>query len=123
MLEQNPAPGLCAGIVTSLLVALLGQARVYVTLGRAKLLPAWVARVNSLTGTPVNATLLTAMTAGTLALLFDIDILAELVSIGTLAVFFLVRLHGQQRNMVLTWRCCKSCISGRAAVQGGPSGP
>jgi hypothetical protein len=76
------AAGALAGIVTSLLVSLMGQARIYVTLGRARLLPPWFARVRQASGTPVNAQLVTASTAGVLALLFDIEVLAELVSIG-----------------------------------------
>jgi len=48
------------------------------------------ARVNERTGTPINATFLTMCTAGVLALLFDIEQLAKLVSIGTLVVFTMV---------------------------------
>ena len=36
------AGGALAGITTSLLGSLLGQARIYVTLGRAHLLPPWI---------------------------------------------------------------------------------
>lgn len=53
-------------------------------------LPATQARVNPSTGTPRNATFVTMFTAGLLALLFDIEVLAELVSIGTLVVFTMV---------------------------------
>ncbi len=42
------------------------------------------ARVSPASGTPRNATFLTMGTAGCLALLLDIELLAELVSIGTL---------------------------------------
>ncbi len=48
------------------------------------------ARVDPARGTPRNATLLTMGTAGILALFFDIEVLAELVSIGTLVVFAMV---------------------------------
>ena len=53
-----------AGIVTSLLVALLGQARIYVVLGRARLLPPWLAQLHSTRQTPVHATAFTGFTAG-----------------------------------------------------------
>ena len=48
------------------------------------------ARVSERSGTPINATKVTMCTAGILALLFDIDVLSELVSIGTLMVFVMV---------------------------------
>ena len=53
-----------AGIVTSLLVALLGQARVYVVLGRSRLLPQWLASVSRKFKTPLHATIFTGITAG-----------------------------------------------------------
>lgn len=72
------------------------------------------AHVNKHTGTPINATLLTSATAGALALMFDINLLAELVSIGTLVVFFLVcagvlhhryHIHGSGANAApVIWR-------------------
>lgn len=55
---------LAAGIVTSLLVALLGQARVYVVLGRTRLLPAWLARVHPGRETPLNAAVFTGFSSG-----------------------------------------------------------
>ncbi|KAI7841378.1 hypothetical protein COHA_004996 [Chlorella ohadii] len=54
---------------------------------------AWASKIVSLgavLGTPVQATLLTGCMAATLALLLDIGVLAELVSIGTLYVFICV---------------------------------
>lgn len=38
--------GAVAGITTSLLVVLLGQARIYVTLGREHLVPIWMAKAS-----------------------------------------------------------------------------
>jgi APA family basic amino acid/polyamine antiporter len=49
------ALGALAGIMTSLLGSLLGQARIYVILGRQHLLPPWIARVSEHSGTPRNA--------------------------------------------------------------------
>jgi len=46
--------------------------------------------VNEHTGTPINATLVTAVVAGAIALLVDLDILADMVSICALFVFLLV---------------------------------
>jgi len=82
--------GAITGITTSLLVSLLGQPRIYMTMARDGLLPSWFARVHPKRGTPVNATIVTGLSAGVLALLVDIDALAQLVSIGTLCVFCFV---------------------------------
>ncbi|MEW5312473.1 MAG: hypothetical protein WDW38_004106 [Sanguina aurantia] len=84
------AAGALTGICTSLMGSLMGQSRIYVTLGRHNLLPVWLARVNPATGTPINAQLVTCVTAGFLALFLDLELLAELVSIGTLVVFAMV---------------------------------
>ena len=54
-----------AGIVTSLLASLLGQARIYVVLGREGLLPPSLAQLHPRRATPVRATWLTGASAGT----------------------------------------------------------
>ena len=46
--------------------------------------------MNERTRTPLNATFVTMCTAGIMAMLIELETLADLVSIGTLAVFFLV---------------------------------
>ncbi|UPR02210.1 amino acid/polyamine transporter [Chloropicon primus] len=82
--------GAVTGIVTALLVALLGCARIYTILGRTGLLPPSMSKISKSRGTPINATVITGMSSGLLTFLFDIEILAELVSIGTLFVFSFV---------------------------------
>lgn len=49
--------GMCAsfGILTSLLVAMLGQARYLCVLGRSRVVPVWFAGVHPATATPINA--------------------------------------------------------------------
>lgn len=49
--------GASLGIVASLLVAMLGQARYLCVIGRARLVPLWLAKVHPSTGTPLNATI------------------------------------------------------------------
>lgn len=49
--------GACLGIVASLLVAMLGQARYLCVIGRARLVPSWFAQAHPTTGTPLNATI------------------------------------------------------------------
>ncbi|KAK1580784.1 hypothetical protein Q3G72_000078 [Acer saccharum] len=47
--------GASFGILTSLLVSMLGQARYMCVIGRSSVVPAWFARVHPKTCTPVNA--------------------------------------------------------------------
>lgn len=47
--------GASFGILTSLLVAMLGQARYMCVIGRSRVVPGWFARVHPKTSTPVNA--------------------------------------------------------------------
>ncbi|KAG1354369.1 cationic amino acid transporter 6, chloroplastic-like [Cocos nucifera] len=71
--------GASLGIVASLLVAMLGQARYLCVIARARLVPLWFAKVHPSSGTPMNATIF-----------LDLDIVLEMISIGTLLVFYLV---------------------------------
>ncbi|KAK9819560.1 hypothetical protein WJX81_003898 [Elliptochloris bilobata] len=82
--------GAVTGIVTSLLVSLLGQARIYVVLGREGLLPPSLAELHTRRATPVRATWLTGASAGALALVADLETLATMVSVGALFVFLCV---------------------------------
>ncbi|KAF8032731.1 hypothetical protein BT93_D1598 [Corymbia citriodora subsp. variegata] len=52
--------GASLGIVASLLVAMLGQARYLCVIARSHLVPSWLAKVHPSTGTPLNATLFLA---------------------------------------------------------------
>ncbi|KAK9284007.1 hypothetical protein L1049_012266 [Liquidambar formosana] len=82
--------GASMGILTSLLVAMLGQARYMCVIGRSKLVPAWFARVHPKTSTPVNASAFLGIFTAAIALFTDLNVLLNLVSIGTLFVFYMV---------------------------------
>ncbi|XP_047977690.1 cationic amino acid transporter 7, chloroplastic-like [Salvia hispanica] len=82
--------GASFGIVTSLLVAMLGQARYMCVIGRSCVVPSWFAQVHRSTSTPVNASCFLGMLTAAIALFTDLDILLDLVSIGTLFVFYMV---------------------------------
>lgn len=82
--------GAVAGIVTSTMTGLMAQARLFVVLGRERLLPGDLAAVHPGTNVPLVATLVTGGAAAALAALLDINVLAELVSVGTLYVFYAV---------------------------------
>ncbi|KAF0894013.1 hypothetical protein E2562_033797 [Oryza meyeriana var. granulata] len=96
--------GASLGIVASLLVAMLGQARYVCVIARARLVPAWLAKVHPSTGTPMNATIFLGLCTASIALFTELQVVFEMISIGTLLVFYLVanaliyhRIHGQCR--------------------------
>jgi amino acid transporter len=66
--------GAVTGITTSLLVSLIGQARVYVTLARDHLIPSNLATIHPKYGTPLVAQMTTGALSAFLALLIDIEV-------------------------------------------------
>ncbi|XP_054786032.1 cationic amino acid transporter 7, chloroplastic isoform X2 [Prosopis cineraria] len=82
--------GASFGILTSLLVAMLGQARYMCVIGRSNVVPSWFARVHPKTSTPVNASVFLGIFTAAIALFTDLNVLLSLVSIGTLFVFYTV---------------------------------
>ncbi|CAE5966784.1 unnamed protein product [Arabidopsis arenosa] len=82
--------GASFGILTSLLVAMLGQARYMCVIGRSRVVPIWFAKVHPKTSTPVNASAFLGIFTAVLALFTDLNVLLNLVSIGTLFVFYMV---------------------------------
>ena len=82
--------GALAGLTTAMLTLLFGQTRVFYAMAQDGLLPPIFARLHDRYRTPaVSQWLVGALTALTAGLL-PIDILDEMVSIGTLAAFALV---------------------------------
>ncbi|XP_002973649.2 cationic amino acid transporter 6, chloroplastic [Selaginella moellendorffii] len=82
--------GASLGIFTSLLVAMLGQARYLCVIGRSNVIPYWFAKVNPSTGTPINATVFLGVVTSAISLFTDLEILLNMISIGTLFVFYMV---------------------------------
>ncbi|XP_019181760.1 PREDICTED: cationic amino acid transporter 6, chloroplastic-like isoform X2 [Ipomoea nil] len=82
--------GASFGILTSLLVAMLGQARYMCVIGRSGVVPNWFAKVHPRTSTPVNASVFLGIFTAAIALFTDLQILLNLVTIGTLFVFYMV---------------------------------
>lgn len=82
--------GASFGMLTSLLVAMLGQARYMCVIGRSRVVPEWFARVHRTTSTPVNASVFLGICTAAIALFTDLNILLNLVTIGTLFVFYMV---------------------------------
>ncbi|MGE5809484.1 MAG: amino acid permease, partial [Nitrospirota bacterium] len=82
--------GAIAGLTSVILVILLGQTRVFYSMGRDGLLPPFAAKVHPRFRTPHVNTVITGAVAATSAALLPINIVGELVSIGTLLAFVIV---------------------------------
>jgi APA family basic amino acid/polyamine antiporter len=82
--------GAIFGLATVMLVMLLGQSRVFYSMSRDRLLPAWAGEVHPRFRTPWISTLLVGGFVAVFAAIIPIEILGELVSIGTLLAFVIV---------------------------------
>jgi len=82
--------GAIAGLTSVILVLLLGQTRIFFSMGRDGLLPALVSKVHPRFQTPYIATVITGFVTACMAALLPIGIVGELVSIGTLLAFVIV---------------------------------
>src|SRR5437667_9053586 len=83
--------GAVAGITSVLLVMMLSQPRVPLAMARDGLLPAsFFGAVHPRFQTPWKSTILTGIVVGTAAALLPLDILADMVNIGTLLAFLMV---------------------------------
>jgi APA family basic amino acid/polyamine antiporter len=82
--------GAVLGLASVILVMLLGQSRVFYSMSRDGLLPPWVARIHPRFRTPYLTQVFVGIFAGFFAGVFPIQLLGELVNIGTLLAFVLV---------------------------------
>lgn len=82
--------GAIAGLSSVVLVMLMGQPRIFYAMSRDGLLPPVFGKVHPKFKTPYIATIITGSVAMVFGGLFPIDILGELVSIGTLLAFIIV---------------------------------
>jgi basic amino acid/polyamine antiporter, APA family len=82
--------GALTGLTTVTLVLLYGQSRIFFTMAQDGLLPTLFARVHSKYQTPYLSQILIGVVVAIIAALTPIDILGEMVSIGTLFAFILV---------------------------------
>lgn len=82
--------GAILGLTTATLTALFGQSRILYAMARDGLLPAAFARVHPRFRTPALAQGLIGLATALVAALTPIDVLGELVSIGTLLAFIVV---------------------------------
>ncbi len=82
--------GAMMGMISSLLVFQLGQARVWFSMSRDGLLPSMFSRVHPRFRTPATATWIAGFLVGIPGGILDIGTLADLSNIGTLFAFVLV---------------------------------
>jgi len=78
------------GLIPVILLSLLGQVRIFFAMGRDGLLPAAFSRCSQRFHTPHVGTIVTGIASAFFAGLFPLDILGELISIGTLMAFAIV---------------------------------
>ena len=84
------ALGAVAAMTSVLLVFQLGQARIFMSMARDGLLPAWAAKVHPRFKTPHITTIVTGVFVGVFAAFAPIGVVLELTNIGTLFAFMLV---------------------------------
>jgi APA family basic amino acid/polyamine antiporter len=82
--------GAILGMTTVMLVMAYGQTRILFAMSRDGLLPAKLSTVHPKYGTPYFATWMVGIVFGVIAAFVPLNVLAELVNIGTLAAFSLV---------------------------------
>ena len=82
--------GAVAGLASVVLVMLMGQPRVFFSMARDGLLPPIFGKVHPKFQTPYVTTILTGSVAALVSGFFPINLLGELVSIGTLFAFVVV---------------------------------
>ena len=82
--------GAIVGMTTVILVMAFGQTRIIFAMARDGLLPKRLATVHPTYGTPFLATWIVGIVFGLIAAFVPLNVLAELINIGTLAAFCLV---------------------------------
>jgi APA family basic amino acid/polyamine antiporter len=82
--------GVLAGTTSVAIGSLLGQTRIFYVMARDRMLPPFVANVNPRFRTPVLMTMITGVAVAFLTLIVPLDVLLDLVNIGTLFAFTIV---------------------------------
>jgi APA family basic amino acid/polyamine antiporter len=101
--------GTFAGLTTVMLTTLLGQSRIFFVMSKDGLLPAWVGAIHPRFRTPWISSIVVGLAIALVSGLLPIDVLGNLVSIGTLFAFIIVCagvwiLRRTQRDMFRPFR-------------------
>ncbi|MFZ1181229.1 MAG: amino acid permease [Herbaspirillum sp.] len=102
--------GAILGMTTVILVMAYGQSRIIFAMSRDGLLPDRLSTIHPKYGTPLFTTWLTGIIFGLIAAFIPLNVLAELVNIGTLSAFCLVSiavvvLRVKQPDLPRAFRC------------------
>ncbi|MGY1409840.1 MULTISPECIES: amino acid permease [unclassified Luteimonas] len=84
--------GILVGLTTVIMVLLMGLSRVLLAMSRDGLLPRWLSVTSQTRKTPVRLQLITGAAVALLAGFTQVEILEEMINIGTLSAFVLVSL-------------------------------
>ena len=82
--------GASIGLASTIFVGLYGQSRIFYAMSRDGFLPKMFAAVHPRFHTPHRGTIITGIVAAAIAAVFPINLLGQLVSIGTLLAFVIV---------------------------------
>src|SRR5215469_11099850 len=82
--------GAICGLSSTMVVMLLGQSRVFFSMSKDGLLPGWASKVHPRFRTPYVSTIFVGICVALAGALTPIDVLGEMVSIGTLLAFVIV---------------------------------
>ncbi len=82
--------GALCGITSVILASLYGQTRIFFAMGRDGLLPGFFSEIHTKFHTPAKVTLIVGLVTAALAAFLPLDLIAELVNIGTLSAFIIV---------------------------------
>src|SRR5690606_16506970 len=84
--------GILVGLTTVIMVLLMGLSRVLLAMSRDGLLPRWLSVTSETRKTPVRLQLISGVAVALLAGFTQVEILEEMINIGTLSAFVLVSL-------------------------------
>ena len=82
--------GVIAGTTSVALISLLGQSRIFYVMARDRLLPPVVAELHPRFQTPARMTVITGIAVAILTFVVPLDVLLDLVNIGTFSAFIIV---------------------------------